>query len=1239
MFCCGAGRAPDDAEPQGHMASSRVQWGEWLGAWKAEAGQTDEEQDRLSRMSAAFGGETMARLKDLNVLILGCRGVGVETAKNLILSNVGSVALWDPDTAKVEDCGANFYLSEASAGKPRAAECLSQLKSLNPYCKVETLDVELSALAPSLAETNVLSTGRGYSAVVVTELLPRAVLYNLNAAARERGISFIMALNTGATTSIFSDFGARHVISDEDGEPTQMLAIAAVETIEVGNIVKVDGAKEGDKLVVLTLASDHSLQDGDTIALDDMRGGLSAYNGRHLKVKRFGIVSPNDAKVDIKDVTVKEMLKNSTADVLSNFCKQYDYYKAEFEASGKDGKLRVREITLFNRLCLVLEEGQTPEQWACYSSGGLVNSVKPNIVKEYKSLEETLVNTQNPQMMDQEAWHAGEGCWIHIALEAAFRFQETKGQFPGLLDEAAATEFVEIAKAVSDERKDKEGACWMQKFEWGFPSGDAVEDMAKVEASLKRYSLLMMAEVTGLCAFLGGAIAQEVIKKTGKFTPIEQWIHHDDVCVISPSPSLGQYAGTRYAYQTAVLGADVMQALQKQKIFLVGCGALGCEYLKGLALMGACTAPGSKLIVTDMDRIEVSNLSRQFLFRQADVGSPKSITAARVVKGWNPSLQIEAIEKGVGVTSEDYFSDEFWTPLDLCWNALDNVVARKYTDRCCLWYGLPLLESGTLGTKCNSDVFLPTLTKSYNDGTESDANENQIAMCTLRSFPYLPLHCIEFAKQSYFADYLEFAPQQYELFRKDVAGFFEQLEAMSEAEQYKALKMIKGYIALQSDGKVTFQTCVRAAFEHFCKDFVTSIRDLVYTCDKLEKSSGKPFWTGTKRRPTEAPWDPEKPPAAAMEYIYSLANAYAFIFKLPYVRNREDFQGIVISMGLRVPEWSPPGDEAKVDNEEDEGDKVDPAAIDALKGDLYAVNPAGLQECEAHDFEKDDDTNFHVDFLTCATNMRAANYDIKLSERAHVKVTAGRIIPALATTTAMICGLVDVEFVKLVKGLHKGEAPLDKFYNANINLATGLQAMNVFRPEPAIKKETKLTAMPNFTSWDKLTIKGEMSLEALVAKLQEDLGVTLQRLFPAGDDKVCVFDRTQVNKLQWKIELPEGSSPVIEPEEVFGAWPQLKMAVQMISKMPEGAARKNFESQVRAAQTSLQKVKDTFASVYSGPASQAYIEAARPKDDEAEKQKYFDDVLAKRSYVALQAHVLNSSGEDAELPIIRYEFR
>merc|ERR1712224_1179708 len=109
----------------------------------------------------------------------------------------------------------------------------------------------------------------------------------------------------------------------------------------------------------------------------------------------------------------------------------------------------------------------------------------------------------------------------------------------------------------------------------------------------------------------------------------------------------------------------------------------------------------------------------------------------------------------------------------------------------------------------------------------------------------------------------------------------------------------------------------------------------------------------------------------------------------------------------------------------------------------------------------------------------------------------------------MICGLVDVEFIKLVRGMRKEENPLDKFYNANINLATGSQAMNVFRPEPALKKESKLAAMPAYTSWDKVDVQGEISLKALVAQIEQSYGAKFVRLFSPGDDKICVFENSQ----------------------------------------------------------------------------------------------------------------------------------
>jgi ubiquitin-activating enzyme E1 len=147
------------------------------------------------------------------------------------------------------------------------------------------------------------------------------------------------------------------------------------------------------------------------------------------------------------------------------------------------------------------------------------------------------------------------------------------------------------------------------------------------------------------------------------------------------------------------------------------------------------------------------------------------------------------------------------------------------------------------------------------------------------------------------------------------------------------------------------------------------------------------------------------------------------------------------------------------------------------------------------DFEKDEDRNFHIDFISAASNLRAANYRIKQASRHKCKMIAGKIIPAIATTTASVCGLVMVEMLKVLQG--KG---LEAFRDSSNSL--GLNMYMLQEPAPAIKAEPGydhvemcevLTYPEDFTKWDKIKIGGgnQLTLGEFMEAFKAETGLNV----------------------------------------------------------------------------------------------------------------------------------------------------
>lgn len=91
--------------------------------------------------------------------------------------------------------------------------------------------------------------------------------------------------------------------------------------------------------------------------------------------------------------------------------------------------------------------------------------------------------------------------------------------------------------------------------------------------------------------------------------------------------------------------------------------------------------------------------------------------------------------------SLDVYDSDFFASIDGVTNALDNVKARQYMDQRCVFFLKPLLESGTLGTKGNTQVVVPHLTESYS--SSQDPPEKETPSCTVKNFPNAINHTIE----------------------------------------------------------------------------------------------------------------------------------------------------------------------------------------------------------------------------------------------------------------------------------------------------------------------------------------------------------------------------------------------------------------------------------------------------------------------------------------------------------------
>ncbi|XP_056022965.1 ubiquitin-like modifier-activating enzyme 6 isoform X2 [Ostrea edulis] len=705
-------------------------------------------------------------------------------------------------------------------------------------------------------------------------------------------------------------------------------------------------------------------------------------------------------------------------------------------------------------------------EFAPYEHGGIAKQVKVSKMASFKSLEEEI---RNPSLLVPDLCKYEAPANLHLGFLALHKFYEKYHRYPNVWCVEDANDFISIAKTLNTQLTNQV---------------TAVDD-----GILRVLSYTSTGCLAPLCAVLGGFVAQEGIKAiTGKFTPLHQWLYLDCREVINKeeaaTPDIFTKRGDRYDALRICLGQRKCERLAQLRLFMVGCGAIGCEMLKNYALLGVGQGPKGCITITDNDLIEKSNLNRQFLFRPADIQKPKSTTAAEAVLQINAELNIKAQQHKVCPQTEDkVYNDAFFESQNLVVNALDNVEARRYVDSRCVTNQRALLESGTQGTKGHVQVIVPHMTESYS--SQNDPSDESVPYCTLKSFPANIEHCIQWGRDKFESSFCV-KPDLFNKFWKLNKDAIPVIQRLKDGQSIDGAVQVSKMVANRS---ATWCQCVELARLKFQKYFNHKARNLLHIFPMDTKMpDGSLFWQSPKRPPVPQEFDLQN--AVHFLFVVSAARLYAGVFNVRVTSGDTSFETIKsILQNMKIPEYRPTSkriitDESvskPADETTGSGDDLVDAA-NRLQSSLNETDVAQVLSCmNPVGFEKDDDTNGHIDFISAAANLRGAMYTIESIDRLKAKRIAGRIVPAIATTTATVSGLVTVELIKVMDSL-----PLDVYKNTFLNLALPI----VLLSEPGPVEKTVIKEGLTVTMWDRWELHGtaEFTLQQFLQHFKDKYG-------------------------------------------------------------------------------------------------------------------------------------------------------
>ncbi|CAD8210665.1 unnamed protein product [Paramecium octaurelia] len=923
----------------------------------------------MSRYIGAMDLDAVKKQSESTIFIHTLNGLGIEIAKNIVISGVKRLILFDPELVQMSDLGSNFYLTEKDLEMRRDLGVLNKLKHLNPYVQIDVLQNSLDEL--NLNEIQVFVTQDPAIARTVSN---------------KKKLAVVLAQTRNIFVRIVTDFGNEYVVEDKDGE---QLSVVNIENIS-------------NNVVTLFQNQNHNLTENDLVIIKEVK-------------QEQGIGQSYNQVFQIKNVK-RQSFELVTNIEFTNYISHGIAYQQKYPIKLQFDRIQ-NVISSLNHYCYNIGTFEGIDMITRDIIHFCLNTIANDLLTHNWDIEKIKMFITQMRLSD-------------LSQILYFKYKEDV----------------------------------FTKYQ---------------EQLLSLLTLLSInTQLQPLCALVGAMAAQEALKAINKkHTPIHQVYvqSFEDVLPfkltelnfvqVSQSNDLeinlnkyqqfmlkfgfNQNQNTRYNNLANTIG-NINQIFNAD-VFVVGAGAIGCELLKNYAMLGV--SKHGKIYVTDPDIIENSNLSRQFLFREKHIRQPKSLTAAAVVKQMNPDINIVARIDKVCPETQDIYHNNFYKQMKCLTNALDNVQARLFMDSKCIENEVPLIDSGTLGSKGHVQSIIPYATESYASKQDPEQN-NDIPYCTLKMFPESNIHCLEWARDK-FEQYFFRKPQALVQFIDDR---FQQQQTVE-----MVIKVLKKY-------PTTFKDCVIMGRLKFQKLFNQDIISLMNAYPfSSQTTGGQHFWAPPKRFPQPIEFGEEFTFKFVEDFAILTAQIYNIAIPNQYHLNLILQNVQIPKMGIEKNKIQQIVERQVKNNDSQQQMEIEDKNYDQLIQEaitlLCEVQPKKPQPKQ---FEKDDDYNHHVSFITTATNARAINYGIQQVDWMWTKLKAGRIIPAMATTTSCIAALQTLELIKI---LQKSTQHRNTYLNVAIPF--------MMQSQPGKAQQYELKSGLSISIWNKLNLRIKKLTEPL----------------------------------------------------------------------------------------------------------------------------------------------------------------